>query len=108
MFSSGVASTDSGVYYTNRQTVMRTNLDPALEEPCEEVYLETPRRPASKTLEGGRLAAMAENLDQFIDKNNPYSSFNITMMEEQLKITERALDLGFRTPSQKLAVEEEE
>ena len=53
------------------------------------------------------MAFSPENFDRFIDKNNPYSSFNITMMEEQLKITERALDLGFRTPSQKLAVEEE-
>ena len=64
-------------------------------------------RPASKTLQGGRMAFSPENFERFIDKNNPYSSFNITMMEEQLKITERALDLGFRTPSQKLAVEEE-
>ena len=107
MFSSGISSTSQGGYYTNRSTVMRTNLDPAIEEPCEEVFLDAPMRPASKTLEDGRMTFSPESFDRFIDKNNPYSSFNITMMEEQLKITERALDLGFRTPSQKLAVEEE-
>ena len=48
-----------------------------------------------------------EILDQ-LDSADPFDSFNITMMEEQLKINDRAKDLGYRTPSQCLDEEVKE
>ena len=63
------------------------------------MIVEDPNRMLSKTLDAAAATTLPPEILDMLDSNDPFDSFNITMMEERIKINEHAKGMGFRTPS---------